>query len=101
MQRNNPPRISPDCSEAFRELRIMRFKRYWSCPKQMTMRPYLSVWTLDVKTYDDFLCALDSAHALKCVNTLFASYTDGKYEGSCVVPNSDLDLDFDNITPNK
>lgn len=53
----------------------------------MTTRPWLSGWELNVHTYQDLINALDAAHALRCVHILSVSFADGKYMGTCVVPN--------------
>lgn len=86
----NSPRISPDISDIISEGKIFRFKKWWRNPKQMISRPFLSAWSLDVHTYDQFMEALDAAHALKCVHTLCVSYSDNHFCGTCVVPNSEI-----------
>lgn len=86
----NSPRISPDCSAIISDGKKFRFRKWWSNPKQMINRPYLSVWSLNVHTYDQLMEALDSAHSLNCVHSLSFMYADNHFEGTCVVPNSEI-----------
>lgn len=84
------PRCSPDISDLVHDAKQFRFNKYWCCPRQMTTRPWLSGWELNVHTYQDLINALDAAHALRCVHILSVSFADGKYMGTCVVPNDRL-----------
>lgn len=85
------PRISPDVSELVRETAIFRFKKFWTNPKPMLNRPFLSVWSLHVHNYKQLMDALDAAHSLKCVHTLsVAYYGKDNFVGTCVVPNSEI-----------
>ena len=87
----NPPRISPDCSDLISDAKKFRFKKFWTNPKPMTNRPFLSAWSLHVHNYNQLMDALDAAHSLKCVHTLsVAYYGNNNFVGTCVVPNSEI-----------
>lgn len=81
-------RVSPDISDIVEEGKIFRFKKYWTSPKQMTTRPFLSAWSLHVHRFEDLQSALDAAHAIKCVHSLTFAYQQNSFSGTCVVPNS-------------
>lgn len=88
--KESSPRISPDISDAISEGKIFRFKKWWKNPRQMINRPWLSVWFLDVHDFNQLQEALDAAHALKCVHSLNFCYAGTSFEGSCVVPNFEI-----------